>query len=132
VKPKNINGRTLLESYRQEIARCVKCGACRPVCPTFLHSRAESLSPRGRMALVRAVLDGRLPVSKIYQDRLATCTTCLACESVCPNNVPVTTIIQCAKEQAVAESGRGSWAMLSGDKASACWPPVLLRAPYLK
>jgi glycolate oxidase iron-sulfur subunit len=59
------------------------------------------------MALVRAVLDGRLPASKIYRDRLATCTTCLACESVCPNSVPVTTIIGAAKEQAVAESGRG-------------------------
>lgn len=96
----------MLESYRQEIARCVKCGACRTVCPTYLREREESLSPRGRMALVRAVLDGRLPVSKIYQDRLATCTTCLACESVCPNSVPVTRIIRAAKEQAVAGSGR--------------------------
>ena len=59
------------------------------------------------MALVKAVLDGRLAVSAIFKDRLATCTTCLACESSCPNNVPVTKIIQAAKEQAVAESGPG-------------------------
>lgn len=105
--PKQASSPQAPGSYRQEVARCVKCGACRAVCPAFLHAREESLSPRGRMALVQAVLDGRLPVSKIYEDRLATCAACLACESVCPNSVPVTTIIQRAKEQATAESGMG-------------------------
>jgi len=77
------------------------------VCPTFLWERRESQSARGRMVLVKAVLDGKLAVSEIFKDRLATCTTCLACESSCPNSVPVTKIIQAAKEQAVAESGPG-------------------------
>ena len=59
------------------------------------------------MALIHAVLNGRLAVSGIYKERLATCTTCLACEAACPSNVPVTEIIQAAKEQVVADSGRG-------------------------
>jgi glycolate oxidase iron-sulfur subunit len=59
------------------------------------------------MALIHAVLNGRLAVSGIYKERLATCTTCLACEAACPSNVPVTKIIQAAKEQVVADSGRG-------------------------
>jgi glycolate oxidase iron-sulfur subunit len=100
-----MNQHSPLEHYRDEIGRCVKCGACRTVCPTFLAERQESLSPRGRMALVKAVLDTRLPVSKIYKDRLATCTTCLACEAACPGNVPVTEILQAAREQAVLASG---------------------------
>ena len=58
------------------------------------------------MALIHAVLNGRLAVSGIYKERLATCTTCLACEAACPSNVPVTRIIQAAKEQVVADSGR--------------------------
>jgi glycolate oxidase iron-sulfur subunit len=98
---------SLLEPYRREIERCVKCGTCSAVCPTFLNERGESQSARGRMALVKAVLDGKLAVSVIFKDRLATCTTCLACEASCPNSVPVTKIIQAAKEQAVAESGMG-------------------------
>ncbi len=98
---------TQLEPLRRDIERCVKCGTCSAVCPTFLRARGESQSPRGRMALVKAVLDGRLPLSVILKDRLATCTTCLACEVSCPNSVPVTKIIQAAKEQAVAESGIG-------------------------
>src|SRR5512143_139286 len=67
------------------------------------------------MALVKAVLDGKLAVSDIFRDRLATCTGCLACEASCPSGVAVTDIIQAAKEQAVREAGRGIIAaMLSG------------------
>lgn len=59
------------------------------------------------MALIRAVLEGRLGVSALYRDRLTTCTGCLACEAACPSGVPVTEIIQAAKEQALAEAGTG-------------------------
>lgn len=59
------------------------------------------------MALVEAVLKGELSVSDAYRGRLATCTGCLACEAACASGVPVTEIIQAAKEQAVAESGPG-------------------------
>ena len=97
----------LLELYRREIERCVKCGTCSAVCPTYLQERRESQSARGRMVLVKAVLDGKLLASTVFKDLLATCTTCLACESSCPNNVPVTKIIQAAKEQAVSELGPG-------------------------
>jgi glycolate dehydrogenase iron-sulfur subunit len=96
-----------LEQYRAEISRCVKCGSCSAVCPPFLHARAESFSPRGRMALIKAVLDKRLGMSDITINRLATCTTCLACEISCASNVPVTGIIQAAKEQAREEAGTG-------------------------
>ncbi len=98
---------SLLEPFRREIERCVRCGACRAVCPPFLQERGESFSARGRMALIKAVLDGKLRVSTLFRDRLTTCTGCLACEASCPSGVPVTEIIQAAKEQAIAEAGTG-------------------------
>ncbi len=101
-----------LEIRREEISRCVKCGSCAAVCPTYLRERDESYSTRGRMALIKAVLEGRLAVSAIVKDRLATCTTCLACEAACPSNVPVSEIIQAAKERAVAVSGMGNLSSL--------------------
>jgi glycolate oxidase iron-sulfur subunit len=107
VKEKKSKTDSLLEPYRDAITRCVKCGSCRAVCPSFLQEERESFSARGRMALVKAVLDGKLTVSEIFKDRLATCTGCLACEAACPSNVPVTEIIQAAKEQAIRESGKG-------------------------
>lgn len=96
-----------LERFRNEISRCVRCGTCRAVCPSFLPEREETRSARGRIALIEAVLTRSLPISEIFRDRLATCTGCLACEASCPGGVPVAAIIQAAKEEAVAESGPG-------------------------
>lgn len=114
-----------LEERRDEIARCVKCGSCSAVCPAYQHERDESFSARGRMALIHAVLDGRLGISEIFKDRLATCTTCLACQEACPSNVPVMEIIQAAKERAVAESGRG---IINSVLAGTLKHPGLIRA----
>jgi len=114
----------LLEKYRTDISRCVKCGSCAAVCPSYQHERDEAFSPRGRLTLIKAVMDGRLELSRIFKDRLATCTTCLACEASCPRNVPVTGIIQAAKEQAVAESGMG---IISSALATMVKQPALFR-----
>ncbi len=129
------NDKSSLEGHRADINRCVRCGVCRAVCPSFQPDREESLSPRGRIALIHAVLDKRLPLSAIFTDRLATCTSCLACETACPSNVPVTAIIQAAKEDAVRASGRGLIsrfveAALTNDRImrSLAWlAPVVLR-----
>lgn len=105
--PEQTSSNTLLEPFRREISRCVKCGACRAVCPSFFAGRDEALSARGRMALVSAVLDGRLLASDIYRGLLSTCMNCLACEAACPSGVPVAEIVQAAKAHAVRESGPG-------------------------
>jgi len=97
----------LRDQYGKEISRCVKCGSCRAVCPPSILERSESLSARGRMALIKAAIDGRLPFSSIVKDRLAACTGCLACEASCPSNVPVPEIIEAAKHEAVRQSGLG-------------------------
>ena len=128
------SSRQVLDRHRQDLSRCVRCGSCSAVCPSFLANREESRSPRGRMAMISAVLEGRLPVSKVYGDRLETCTGCLACEDACPSGVPVTTIIQAAREQAVAERGPGIvksllTRILSNEdalRASACLAPLML------
>ena len=116
---------TSLDKYRKDITKCVRCGACSTVCPSFLADRRESRSPRGRMALIEAVLDGKLRVSDVYRDRLATCTGCMACESACASGVPFSTIIQAAKEQAVQETGPGIVASLV---SAALKRPLLMRS----
>jgi glycolate oxidase iron-sulfur subunit len=77
------------------------------------------------MALVEAVMNGRLQISDIFQDRLAACTGCLACESACPSGVPVTEVIQAAKEEAVRRSGSG---ILARALSAALKNPAALRA----
>jgi glycolate oxidase iron-sulfur subunit len=94
-----------LERFRKDLAKCVRCGMCRAVCPPFLTGKSETHSARGRMALAAAVLDGRLSASAAFKERLMTCVGCLACEAACPSGVPVASIIEAAKEEAVRESG---------------------------
>jgi glycolate oxidase iron-sulfur subunit len=60
------------------------------------------------MALIKAIRDGRLAVSDRYRSRLASCTGCLACEESCASGVPVSAILQAAKEQAAEEAGTGT------------------------
>jgi glycolate oxidase iron-sulfur subunit len=77
------------------------------------------------MALIEAVLDGKLRISDVYKDRLATCTGCMACESACASGVPFSSIIQAAKEQAVQETGPG---IVAGLVSAALKRPLLMRS----
>lgn len=122
---RNKNEKKSLEGYRKDITRCMRCGSCSTVCPSFLADRRESRSPRGRMALIEAVLEGKLAISDVYKDRLATCAGCLACESACASGVPFSRIILAAREQAVRESGPG---IVASVVSTALISPLLMRS----
>ncbi len=77
------------------------------------------------MALIEAVLDGKLRISDVYKDRLATCAGCLACESACASGVPFSRIILAAREQAVRESGPG---IVASIVSAALKNPALMRS----
>jgi glycolate oxidase iron-sulfur subunit len=71
----------------EEADRCVQCGLCLPVCATYRLAQTESESPRGRIALMRALGRGALPASASLVAHLDSCLGCLACERLCPANV---------------------------------------------
>ena len=67
---------------------CIHCGLCLRTCPTYQLTGNESSSPRGRIALMRAVAEGRLDASEPgYGAELDFCLVCRHCESVCPAGV---------------------------------------------
>ncbi|WP_040203136.1 (Fe-S)-binding protein [Neobacillus jeddahensis] len=71
-----------------ELLNCMRCGFCLPTCPTYIESGyKESHSPRGRIALMKAVVDGIIEPDEEFERSLELCLGCRACEPVCPSGV---------------------------------------------
>ena len=68
------------------VQACVHCGFCLPTCPTYQVLGEEMDSPRGRITLMKQVLEGALPLEQA-QPHLDACLGCLACETACPSGV---------------------------------------------
>jgi glycolate oxidase iron-sulfur subunit len=71
------------------INACVHCGFCLQACPTYLALEDENDSPRGRIFLMRSLLEGTIaPDSESVQTHISRCLGCRACETACPSGVP--------------------------------------------
>ncbi len=66
---------------------CVHCGLCTASCPTYVETGDENDGPRGRIYLMRAVVDGRLELTNAVRGHLDSCLDCRSCETACPSGV---------------------------------------------
>lgn len=89
----------------RELATCVGCGLCLPHCPTFRVTGEEALSPRGRIAAMRAVQWEGAPVTPSFVSFMTTCVQCRGCEPACPSGVPYGRL-QEGVRRALAAAGR--------------------------
>lgn len=82
------------------ILACIRCGLCLSVCPTYATDHVEMDSPRGRVALIRAVDEGRLPLlSEGLYEHLYNCLDCRACQTACPSGVKVGELVLAARAE---------------------------------
>ena len=75
------------------------CGMCLPTCPTYVETKMERNSPRGRISLLRAVADGELEVTKALSDEMYYCLGCLACQTACPAGVNYAELFETARAE---------------------------------
>ncbi|OZI11802.1 glycolate oxidase [Bacillaceae bacterium SAS-127] len=82
-----------------ELLNCMRCGFCLPSCPTYIESgHKESHSPRGRIALMKAVVDGLIEPDEDVERSLELCLGCRACEPVCPSGVKYGHLLEEARD----------------------------------
>ncbi len=86
------------------VQQCMHCGMCLPSCPTYVETKEERNSPRGRIALMRAIADGDLDVTKAFGDEMYYCLGCLACTTACPAGVNYPELFEHARAE-VENSG---------------------------
>ena len=86
------------------IDACVHCGFCLQACPTYLTLEDENDSPRGRIVLMHALVEGTLPVDdpdvRTHIDR---CLGCRACETACPSGVPYGHLLEATRATLTAK-----------------------------
>ncbi|MEM2936368.1 MAG: (Fe-S)-binding protein [Candidatus Bathyarchaeia archaeon] len=101
----------LSKELETEAYRCFRCGFCRSQCPVFKAKQNESWNTRGRIILVKALMEGNLTLSPQIVERLYGCSLCKACETTCPAVVQISEIFKKARKE-IYRSG--------------LWPKVLM------
>src|SRR5580765_6985486 len=84
------------------LQQCMHCGLCLPTCPTYDATQLERNSPRGRIALMRAIADGQLGATKAFADEMSFCLGCYACVTACPAGVNYAELFEHARAEAEA------------------------------
>ena len=106
---------TLLETNTDKLLTCVHCGLCLPACPTYRQLGNENDSPRGRIYLMRGVVEGKLGIGQAFISHIDLCLGCRGCETVCPSGVPYGHLLEAARSEIAKQksaSGSGSQALI--------------------
>ena len=97
-----------------KIKACIHCGICLSACPTYLTTGNEGNSPRGRLYLIKDLIQGEVPeLDATGQEYLDNCLSCMACETVCPSGVEYIQLLDYARHEKQESSySKGFWGLI--------------------
>ncbi|MFH1122211.1 MAG: (Fe-S)-binding protein [Pseudomonadota bacterium] len=87
--------------YREQILQCTKCGFCQAVCPIYGSTLRPAYNARGKMLLLKEVMEGKIELGDELIETLFQCTTCASCAEECPSGVKVPEIIKQVRKDMV-------------------------------
>ncbi|MCX8163983.1 MAG: (Fe-S)-binding protein [Aquificaceae bacterium] len=87
--------------------KCVKCGLCKSVCPTYPYIEEEAGYARGRLVLAEMVAKGELPLTQEVSQQWDQCAMCRRCEWICPNGVEYKEVLVHVKNKQRESLGQG-------------------------
>jgi len=90
------------------LRRCIHCGLCTAVCPTYVLLGDERDSPRGRIYLIKDMLEGSRPASARVQTHVDRCLSCLSCVTTCPSGVDYMHLIDMTRSY-IEQTGKRSF-----------------------
>ncbi|MNH97826.1 Lactate utilization protein A [compost metagenome] len=110
----NTSGSTLQETLKlkldyEQLTNCMRCGFCLPACPTFKETGVEAESPRGRISLMKAAVDGIMEPGIRFEDQMNHCLGCRACEPACPADVKYGQLIEQARDAIETHTVQHRW-----------------------
>lgn len=88
------------------IDKCVHCGFCLPVCPTYVLWGQEMDSPRGRIYLMKLAAEGTAEMNPTWVSHFDSCLGCMACMPACPSGVDYGKLIEATRAQIERRTGR--------------------------
>ncbi|MCX5907949.1 MAG: (Fe-S)-binding protein [Deltaproteobacteria bacterium] len=95
----------ITKALQQEVYNCIKCGLCMTPCPVYKQLYFEAAAPRGKVQLIRNILEGKLEPSENFQRLLFTCLLCETCTVNCPSGLKVDRLLKAMRAEIIKTFG---------------------------
>jgi len=92
-------------AIKEEVYNCIKCGLCLTPCPVYKQLCFEGASPRGKVQLIKKILEGKLEPSERFHQLLFTCLLCETCTMNCPSGLKVDRLMKAMRAEVLDKFG---------------------------
>jgi len=92
-------------AWKKEAIKCIRCGACQNVCPIFGELHSEATVARGKVCLIRMLIDDGIELTDGFAELMSHCLMCKACMANCPSGVKLDKLVEAARGEVVKRRG---------------------------